>query len=86
MAQMEGEGGCLTPPSSVCTEAAKVEMQPRLLHQIKSCPKLSPLHVGEQIWHVKAHSMGLLALQLLGPCLSPAGHLDVITLYVPVLF
>lgn len=75
----------MAPPSSVYTEAAKEEMQPGLLHT-QSCPKSSPLHVGKQIWHVKAHSMGLFALQLLGPCLSQAGHLDIITLCVLVLF
>lgn len=52
----------------------------------RSCPKLSPLHMGKQIWHAKAQSMGLFAFQLLSPCLSQGGHLDIITSYVLVLF
>lgn len=52
----------------------------------ESCPKLSPLHVSKQTWHAKARAMGLLALQFLSSCLSQAGHLDIITLYVLVLF
>lgn len=52
----------------------------------QSCPKSSPFHVGKQTRHVKAHPVGLFALQLLDPCLSQAEHLDIITLCVLVLF
>lgn len=54
--------------------------QPGLLPQIKgiTCGKTDLACQG--LFH------GLLALQLLGPCLSQAGHLDTITLYVLVSF
>lgn len=70
----------MAPLSSVYTEAAKKETQQGW------CTELSQIHitVSKQICPVKAHS--LLELQLLSPCLFQAGHLDIITLHVLVLF
>lgn len=68
----------MAPPSSAYTEAAKHEIQPRLLPQIKG------IRGGQTDLACQGPFHGLLALQLLGLCLSQAGHLDTITLYVLV--
>lgn len=70
----------MAPLSSAYTEAAKDETQPELFPQIKC------ITCGQTDLACQGPFHGLLALQLLGPCLSQAGHLDIITLYVLVLF
>lgn len=79
-----GEDCCITPPSNAHAQAAEEETQPGLLHI--AAPKEVHYTWANRWGMPRPTSMGLFAFQLLGPCLSRAGHLDIITLYVLVLF
>lgn len=79
----EQGGSTAVSQQCLCTGCQTGDRARTIAH---SCPKLSPLHVGKQIWRAKAQSVGLFAFQLLSLCLSQGGHLDIITSYVLVLF
>ena len=53
------EDCCIIPPNNVCTGCQRGDTARAIAH---SCPKLSPLHVGKQIWHAKAHVYGLVCI------------------------
>lgn len=80
----DGGDCCINPPSNAYAQAAEEETQPGLLHT--AAPNEVHYTRANRSGMPRPTSMGLFTFQLLGPCLSQAGHLDVITSYVLVLF